>query len=562
MQCKKFQEHVMKNVVKLSILVCAAFCFIIAADAREPKEKAKSAADKNASVAANNEADARANRESKRIKIELSDEPALVLGAMRITLSQAIEWAVKQNYDMLAVSYEVAMLDTQYNQFLKKFATQLSVEGGGAYARNVPSTKTFAGEDIKQGKISATVAKNFLSGTTLAGGLSYEYDDINRRGGLTGSLFSGTLGPANPHKPGLFISVQQELLKNAFGINDRMVQEIIKNESKKQKDKIVFQLSLLIVQVIGEYWQTVMSKVSLENAELQVKETKKVRDITARNAGYGLADDYTLNMYNSMLAGAEAKMAMARQRYREALRSFLTTINVDENTDVTGTAVFSNRYPAINVEEALKTAYQKRADYQNALKDLESAKSGLKIASNNALPSLSATISGKLDSENSSFGGTLSDDLGQVKYPAIEGKITMTYPLGDNELYIQERNARFRIRQAELQLDKYKRTVKDDIMNSTDTIESSYRLYQKAMEARKQSELFYQGMLRDLRLGRLSSAIAKNGIDALVQSREMELQALVGYNISLLQFDVARNILFERYNIDVDKYIPKDTKKK
>ena len=81
------------------------------------------------------------------------------------------------------------------------------------------------------------------------------------------------------------------------------------------------------------------------------------------------------------------------------------------------------------------------------------------------------------------------------------------------------------------------------------------------MEARKQSELFYQGMLRDLRLGRLSSAIAKNGLDALVQSREMELQALVGYNISLLKFDVARNILFEKYNIDVDKYIPKDIKK-
>jgi hypothetical protein len=551
----------MKNKVQLSILFCAALCLVHTADAQEPKEKANDAANKNAAVTANNDEKAKADREAKRIKIELADEPALVLGALKITLSQAIEWAVKQNYDMLAVSYEVAMLDTQYNQFLKKFATQLAVEGGGAYARNVPSMKTFAGEDVKQGKVSAMVAKNFLSGTTVAGGVSYEYDDIKRRGGLTGSLFGGMSGPANPHKPGIFISVQQELLKNAFGINDRMVQEIIKNESKKQKDKIVFQLSLIIVQVIGEYWPTVMGKVSLENAELQVRETKKVRDITARNAGYGLTDDYTLNMYNSMLAGAEAKMAMARQKYRESLRSFLTTINVDESTDVTGTAVFSNKYPAINIDEALKTAYQKRADYQNALRDVESAKSGIKIAASNALPSLVAEISGKMDAENKNFGGALRDDLGKVKYPAIQGKLKMTYPLGDNELYIQERNARFRMKQAELQLDKYKRTVKDDIMNSTDNIESSYRLYQKAMEARKQSELFYQGMLRDLRLGRLNSAIAKNGLDALVQSREMELQSLVGYNISLLQFDVARNILFEKYNIDVDKYIPKDIKK-
>jgi len=545
----------------LTILFCAALCMVHTADAQEPQEKASGAANKNAAVNANNDANAQANREAKRIKIELSDEPAIVLGALKITLSQAIEWAVKQNYDALAVSYEVAMLDTQYNQFMKKFATQLSVEGSGAYLRNVPSQKTFAGIDITQAQVSGMVAKNFMTGTSVAGGLSYEYDDINRTKGLTGSLFSGTLGPANPNKPGIFISVQQELLKNAFGINDRMIKEIIKNESKKQKDKIVFQLSLIIVQVIAEYWQTVMGKVSLENAELQVKETKKVRDITARNAGYGLADDYTLNMYNSMLAGAEAKMALARKNYRESLRSFLTTINVDENTDVTGTAIFSNKYPAINVEEALKTAYEKRADYQSALKDMENAKSGLKIAANNALPSLVAEINGKLTSENDSFAGAVGRDLGQVKYPAIQGKLKMSYPLGDNDLYIQERNARFRIKQAELQLDKYKRTVKDDIMNSTDNIESSYRLYQKAMEARKQSELFYQGMLRDLRLGRLSSAIAKNGLDALVQTRESELQALVGYNISLLQFDVARNILFEKYNIDVDKYIPRDIKK-
>jgi len=81
------------------------------------------------------------------------------------------------------------------------------------------------------------------------------------------------------------------------------------------------------------------------------------------------------------------------------------------------------------------------------------------------------------------------------------------------------------------------------------------------MEARRQSELFYQGMMRDLGLGRLNSAVVKNALDAMVQSREMELQALVGYNISLLQYDVARNVLFEKYGIDVEKYIPKDTGK-
>ncbi len=496
-------------------------------------------------------------REKRPIKIELAEEPALVLGSMRITLGQAMIWAVRQNFDMMSVSYDVAMVDTSYNQFLKKFAPVLSAEGGGSFVKFPPSQSTFAGKNAVSVDGTVSLYKNFSSGTTLAAGLSHQYQDIQRGGGMS-SLFSSSMGPANVHRPSVFVSVQQELLRNAFGINDRRLGAILKNSAKMQKEGILFQLSLVIVQVIGEYWNTVITKVSLENAELQVKETKKVRDITARNAAYGLADNYTLNMYNSMLAGAEANLVMTRQKYREALRSFLATINVDDTTDVTGIAVFSNRYPEIDIEEALRTAYKNRADYAIAVMSLENAKMGKSLAENSSLPSIIAEINAASRGEKEKIASSYGD-IGSFRYPAVEGKLKLSYPIGDKDLYTRERNARFKVRQAEIQLEKYRRKVKDDIMNVADGIENGYRLYMKATEARKQSELFYRGMLRDLGLGRLNSAVVKNGLDALVQSREMELQALVAYNVALLQYDVARNVLFEKYGIDVEQYIPRDT---
>ena len=501
------------------------------------------------------DADAVAARDSKPIKIEKADEPALVLGSLKITLGQAIEWAVKQNFDLLSVSYDVAMVDTMYNQFQKKFAPVLSLEGGGSYMHTIPSQKGTVGHDVTQVKMGANIYKNFSSGTTIIAGLSHEYDDFDRS--RTSSLFSTLYGPANPHRPNVFVSIQQELLKNAFGYNDRKTEQILKNVTKMQKEGMILKLSIVIVQVIGEYWTVVMDKVSLENADLQVRETRKVRDITARNAAYGLADDFTLNFYNALLAGAEAKVTMARQKYHQSLRGFLTTINVDENTDVTGTAVFSDKYPVINIEEALKTAYVRRADYQNALLSLENAKMGVQIATNGQLPSLVAEINGMLQGENDKIV-TSYGNIGSFKYPAIEGKLKLMYPIADKDAATKARNARFQLRQAEIQLQKYRRNVKDDIMNATENIESMYRLHQKATEGRRQSELFYYGMLKNLKMGKLSASIVKNGLDALVQSREMELQALVGYNIALLMFDVARNELFTRYRIDVDKYIPKD----
>jgi hypothetical protein len=40
----------------------------------------------------------------------------------------------------------------------------------------------------------------------------------------------------------------------------------------------------------------------------------------------------------------------------------------------------------------------------------------------------------------------------------------------------------------------------------------------------------------------------------MVASRQRELEALVNYNIALLQFDLSKNEIFrKRYNIDVEK---------
>jgi hypothetical protein len=528
----------MKKIIRNSVAACFLVASVCAASAQDVSKKTPPP------------------NTDKKMRIELAEEPAMVLGSMKITLGQAMEWAVKQNYDLLSESYDVAMVDTQYNQFLKKFAPVLSAEVGGGYSSFVPGNRSFYGENALSASGGASIYKNFSSGTTVVAGLKHQYVDIDKGD----SMLSTMSGPANAHKPMVFVSVHQELLKNSFGYTDRKVEEILKNSMVMKKEGMVFMLSLVVVQVVGEYWNTVMAKIAFENAELQVKETRKVRDITARNAAYGLADDFTLRGYNAMLAGAEAKLTMTRQKYREALRSFLTTINVDENMEVTGTAVFSNRYPPINVEEALKTAYTKRADYRIAVMGLETAKLGLDVAKNNSLPSLSAEINGALNSEHKKADGAYMQ-IGKFLFPGVEGKLNLQYPLCDKEVYTQERNARFKVKQAEIQLQKSKRSVKDDIMNATDEIDTNYRAYQKMVEMRKQSELCYQGMMRDLALGRLSSAVVKNALDGMVQSREAELGALVLYNISLLKFDVARNVLFEKYGIDVDKYIPKDTGK-
>jgi outer membrane protein TolC len=478
--------------------------------------------------------------------IELADEPAIVIGGIRLTLGQAIQQAIKQNHDIIAGSYDAAMSDTYYEQFQKKYSIFLNAEGGYKYQKYPDSSAILTGEKTTTWDANAAVAKMFSSGTTVAGGVSHTYTEKTMPDDPALAAFADMLGPASYNMPVLFVSVQQDLLRNGFGYGERRQEQILKNAGVMQRDHIV-SMSVII------------NKTRLDNSELQLRETQKVRNIIARRVALGQADSFNINYYNMLLAGAEAGVIAARQKYRDSLRNFLTTVNLSGDTVIEGTAVFSNKLPVMNGEAALKTAYEKRADYKNAVLAVENARLALEMYAGDAMPSLTAELKMSTMSQYETAAGAYGE-AAALKYPSVESRLRMTYPLDDSEQRINERNARFKLKQARINLDKTERTVRDDIYSKLEAVETSYELYQKAGDANRQAAAFYNKMLQSLQRGRLSTADVKNGLDAMLNSRQNELTALVYFNAAILQFEVAKNELFDKYQIKADDYIPKDKK--
>lgn len=488
----------------------------------------------------------------EKIGIELADEAAFYVGPMKVTLGKAIELVLEQNRDTLTGAYDVAMTDSAYRKFQNKYSPTLNLEGAGSYQKYPEAMGIMAPEDETKVTGSASLSKSFSSGTSVAAGVNHLYDKstLKKIPGL------GYLGDPEYNRPVLFASIKQELLKNSFGYSERRQQEMLKNAAKMQKDAIIYQLSGLVVGIVVDYWGMVISNSALFNAELQLRETRRVRNIIADNVRLGLADAFDLNYYNTLVAGSEANAANARQTFRDSLRELLTTLNLDENVSLTGAAILTEKLPTINIGESLKAAYEKRADYKNARLALENSTMELEMYRNHALPSLTAELNVSTLGQRREIPDAYSE-TSSGEYPAMEAKLRMTYPLDNMEQQTGERDARFRVEQAKLQVDKYKRVVRDDVVSKFEHIETYHAMYKKAQEARNQSELYYQRLLANLRRGRFTAAVVKNGLDAMVMSRQRELEALVAYNISLLQFDIAKNELFDRYKIDVNKYIPK-----
>ena len=237
-----------------------------------------------------------------------------------------------------------------------------------------------------------------------------------------------------------------------------------------QKDAIIYQLSLVVVNVIVEYWNVIIYKTHLDNAQLMLQETKKVRRIVADNVKLGLAEQFELNLWNCLVASAEASVAQAEQQYKDALRSFLQTVDMKGEITFAGKAILSARLPEINTEEAIKIAYTKRVDYLNSKRSLENAQMELDMYENEALPSLVGSVTLSSTDINTEMDKSYSNTT-SFKYPSVDARLKLTYPLDNQDQQVNERNSRWKIEQAKQDIKKYERIVRDDVTSKVENMD-------------------------------------------------------------------------------------------
>jgi len=480
----------------------------------------------------------------KTVNIELSDHAAFIVDGKTMTLGEAIRMVLENNRDTLTGAYDVAMSDSDYRKLKGKYAPVLNLEGGASYQKYPDMAAPLYGKEQKQWDVSSSLSKMFSTGTTISVGMGHPRTEIDWP---PRSKF---------YSPEVFVSLQQELFKNSFGYIDRRVLKINKNLSEIRREYLLYQLSGLVIEAVLDYWTVIIHMSALDNAELQLKETQRLRSIIAENVKLGLSEEFELNYYNTLVALSESKTMNARQDFSDSLKKLLRTLNVDD-MQLTGTVVLSDKLPMIDPAQALSSAYEKRADYNNTMLSFQNAKMNLEIYKNEGLPSVTAEVNGTTLAQREDYHDAYSD-IKSTKYPGWEARLMLTYPLFDIKQKTNVRDAKYQLEQAKLQMDKYKRLVKDDVTTSIEHIQTFYNLYQKTNEAQYQSEIYYRKLRDSLRKGRFTSAVVKNGLDTMIESRHSELEALVHYNITLLKFHLAKNDLFDQYHIHVEDYLPKD----
>ncbi len=475
-----------------------------------------------------------------------------------LSMKQTIQLVLNNNTSVRIQQLEILKSDTELLKDESQYTPKVdfSFESYVNKQKQTPST-IFQGTQTNQDTYTAGIEKLFRSGTYFRLEGSDTRLDTNAGEGSAAQSNSLLSQLAQPplHTGAVRILLQQELLKNAFGYNQSRLTDIRRKQALIERERLEFELAQLTVSAMVDYWTLAIAEKEVDTSRDLLQNAAYIRGITAQKTGLGLAEPFEVNQWNAVVAQARARLQQAELDRDTKRRDLLRVLNLDPNLQLTGaTELIETAPPEVDLQQDIQNALATRPDIRIIRRQLEIARLSEDIAENSLLPSI--TLGGSYASKDiARYSGSAFDAVPQGKYPEYSVQFKIEYPLWDEGARVEARNARINRRQLRLQEEQISRQVADDIRQSREQIKVAYRSVQEARIALANTQAFYNGLVRRYRQGRFSADAVKNALDALVQSRQALTRALINYNISLIRYDLARNAVFTKYEINIDEVI-------
>ena len=476
-----------------------------------------------------------------------------------LTLEEAVKLVIKHNVDVKMQQLEILKSDTELKKDDSKYAPIIGLRYQGMAQKNKMMGSTiFSGSKLYNDTLAASVKKLFSSGTYFEVEVSDNRFDSNAGEGVQyeGTLLAQLSQPPL-HTGALKVVLAQELLKNSFGISQRKLRRIARNNSAILREQLIYSLSQLIVKTMVDYWSLAIAEENLKTAKMLLKNAKNIRAITYRKRRIGLAEWFEVNQWNAVVAGSEASVKQAILQRNNARRSILRTLNLRPDIKITGATKLLDTVPIdLDFKKDLLRALRTRPEIKNLKLQKTNARMGLQLARNNLLPSI--TLGGSFTHKDyGRYARTAYSEVpsGRFSEYAIEFKVE--YPLWDEGAKVDVRNAKVSLRQLAIQERRLKRQIRDEIKEGHESIKIAHEVLQKAIAAEKQTRSFYFGLLRRYRQGRFTAVAVKEALDALARSRQSLMQSRINFNISIVRYELTRNNIFKKYDININRVLDK-----
>lgn len=476
----------------------------------------------------------------------------------RLSIDEAVALALEQNLDL-----QVERLNPQVQDYAISVAkSNWTPNFQSSVTRN---TADAVPQDIFSGT-QATVTTGRVSTASGVGQL------LPWGGSYNATWFGGRITTNNNYNPfptqlnsQFAANYSQPLMRN-FKIDAPRQQYLVSRKNREISDvQLVESVAQTGRNVRNAYWDLVFARNNLDvQRQSLTLAQQSLRDNRSR-VEIGTMAPIDIIEAQAEVARREESVILAEaniSRAEDRLRALISnpsqpdfwTMRI-EPTDV------ANFVPVnVDVDGAVRNALDKRTDLAVSQKSIESNDISIRYLRNQSLPDVTANLNYSalglggtqrrlqvvpgqdpqiLGETQRGFMSVLADAFGGA-YPTWNFNVQLSYPIGRSTAEANLARARLQNQQAEKQLESQKLNVATQIRDLARNVQTNSKRVEATKSARALAEERLRAEEKKFQAGMSSSFVVFQAQRDLSQARNNELQAIIDYLKSLVDFQTAQ----------------------
>ena len=469
-----------------------------------------------------------------------------------LTLEDAIARALERNLDIAVQRLNPLVVDLNLAQALSAYSPTFDTSLSTNSSTSPSSTQLDGGQRVVSDR---KVVNTGITQAVAWGGGRYTVDFNNNRQAST-----NTFSSFNPSYRSSFQGSYTQPLLRGFKIDSTRQQIQVTRINRDIADIDLRQvLTNTGSSVQDAYWDLVYATGTLEvqRQALELAETL-IRDNEAR-VEIGTMAPIEIVSARSEAAQRRQSLAQAEQNLATAelaLKQLIVGGTDDEYWAATLNPVDlpTLEVPAIDLEEAIRTALDERTDIARSRRQLDINNVNLSSLSNSRLPAVDLVGTYQLQGQGGTrfnrtglgglvfqeIPGGIGDAFNQlydVDFPTWNLQLTVSYPLGQSAADAQYARARIQVQQVQAQLRQLGLQVATEVTNAVLQIQGIARRIEASTAARELATEQLAAEQSKFAAGLQTNFFVVQAQRDLATAQDTELRAILDQQKALVEFD-------------------------
>jgi outer membrane protein len=480
-------------------------------------------------------------------------------------LHEAIEMALEHNLNVV-----VSRLQTQVQAEGANSARGVYAPAMSANLNNLDS-KTPAQSQLIGAQVLATTRTNysFVWQQALGTGANYNVTFQNLRS-TTNSAFSGF----NPlYSSQLSAQISQPLAKN-FGVDlNKQRITIAQNGERSSRAQFEGRVMDTVRDVSFGYLDLVFA---IRNLQVARQSLTLAQDLLRNNriqVEVGTMAPIDVLEAEAEVAAREEAVIVAEEAIKTQQDVVKSLVNDPDSPDFWDRDYNPSDAPTmeeikVDLDEAVRTALQRRPELQQSRIELETRQYTVKYTKNQMLPQLDAVGSFALNGIGGNqlvradlagapsiiIPGGYGDAIDQVfgrQFRDWTLGLQVSYPLGNSQVVAQHAQAEVSARQQQAQINANQIFIAQDVRQSARSVETNRKRIDATRVARELAQRRLEAEQKKFEVGMSTSFLIVQAQRDLAQAAANELSALIDYNKAIVAFERAKGTILDRANVSV-----------